>query len=292
VVNRTKGRAFAGLVLAATFLGVSPILVRVSLVGPIATAFWRLALALLPLVLLFGKSSRDGSVGTLPRTPGQHVAAAVPGVFLAADLTTWHISLHMTSVANSTLLTNMAPVLVTLASWLFLRQPVTRVFLAGLVLSIVGVVVLKGGPPVAGAGHLAGDVVAMGAACFYAGYLLFLGLARQRFPTMVVLLWSTVSAAVCTLPIALVFERSFVPSALVGWAILIALAWIVHVGGQGLITYSLAWLPTAFSSLTLLVQPVVAAILAWVLLGESLSGFQIAGGSIVIAGIAFARRGT
>ena len=60
---------------------------------------------------------------------------------------------------------------------------------------------------------------------------------------------------------------------------------------KGLDAFSMAWLPATFSSLTLLIQPVVAAMLAWVFLNEPLTVAQAAGGSIVIAGIVLARRG-
>ena len=287
------GRALSALVLGGIFLGCSPILVRLSQIGPIATAFWRLALALVPLVLLLGKSSRDDSAGTIPASLAEHLTAAMPGIFLAGDLVAWHISLHMTSVANSTLLANMAPIFVTLASWLFLRQRISRVFLAGLALSIAGVIVLNGASfSIGGASHVRGDAVALCAACFYAGYFVFLSRARNVFSTMVVMVWSTGAAAVCILPIALVFEPTFVPHLLAGWLILLGLGWLVHAGGQGLIAFSLAWLPATFSSLTLLIQPVVAAVLAWIILGERLSGSQMIGGSIVIAGILLAKRST
>jgi drug/metabolite transporter (DMT)-like permease len=105
------------------------------------------------------------------------------------------------------------------------------------------------------------------------------------------MLWSTVAAAVCILPVALVFEPAFVPTMVAGWAVVLALGWIVHAGGQGLVAFSMAWLPATFSSLTLLIQPVVAAVLAAMFLGEPLTVLQAAGGSIVIAGIVLARRG-
>ena len=277
--------------LGGVFLGCSPILVRVSYLGPIATAFWRLMLALIPLVLLFAKASRGGQVTRLPETAGDHLTAALPGIFLAGDLATWHISLHMTSVTNSTLLANMAPVIVTLVSWLFLRQKISRAFVAGLALSIAGVVVLnRAALSSGGDSHVRGDAVALGAACFYAGYFIVLSRARSRFSTAVVMLWSTAAAALCTLPLALVFEPAFVPHVLAGWLILLGLGWLVHAGGQGLVAFSLAWLPPMFSSLTLLIQPVVAAVLAALILGEPLTMAQVAGGSIVIAGIVLAQR--
>jgi len=285
------GRALAALVLGGIFLGCSPILVRLSYIGPIATAFWRLALAMLPLVALFIRHSRTGDAGRLPERTSEHLTAALPGIFLAGDLATWHISLHMTSVTNSTLLANMAPIFVTLASWLFLRHRISGAFLAGLALSIAGVVVLNGGTlSTVADSHLHGDAVALGAAAFYAGYFIMLSRARARFSTSVVMLWSTIAAAICVLPMALVFEPAFVPHLLAGWLILLGLGWLVHAGGQGLITFSLAWLPATFSSLTLLIQPVVAAVLARLVLGEPLGVSQIAGGSIVIAGILLARR--
>jgi len=288
VSGPAKGRALAALVVGGILLGCSPVLVRVSELGPVATAFWRLALALIPLSLLF---ARHGGGGSLPVTMSQHVTAALPGVFLAGDLATWHTSLHMTSVTNSTLLANMAPIFVTLASWLFLRERITGSFLAGLALSIVGVVVLNGRGLSGGAeSHLHGDAVAVCAAMFYAGYFVMLSRARGRFSTPVVMLWSTIAAAFCILPMALVFERAFVPYALAGWLILLGLGWLVHAGGQGLITFSLAWLPATFSSLTLLIQPVVATVLARIILDEPLGAVQIVGGSIVIAGILLARR--
>ena len=284
-------RALAALLLGGIFLGCSPILVRISQIGPIATAFWRLVLAMAPLAALFAGHRSGSGAGQLPATPVEHLTAALPGIFLAGDLVTWHISLHMTSITNSTLLANMAPIFVTLASWLFLREKITGAFLTGLALSIVGVVVLNGGGFSASVdSHLHGDAVAVGAAMFYAGYFVMLSRARSRFSTPVVMLWSTIAAAICILPMALVFERAFIPHAIAGWLILLGLGWLVHAGGQGLITFSLAWLPATFSSLTLLIQPVVAAVLARIILNEPLGVAQVAGGSIVIAGILLARR--
>jgi drug/metabolite transporter (DMT)-like permease len=289
VTAATQGRALSALVLGGICLGCSPILVRVSELGPIATAFWRSALALIPLAVGFGVS-REGSTRPLPRRWSDHATAALPGVLLAGDLITWHISIHLTSVTNSTLLANMAPVVVTLVTWVFLRRPPSRAFVLGLILSIAGVFVLNSGGSRADS-HWHGDAVALGAACFYAGYFVLLARARRVFSTGVVMLWSTVAAAVCILPIALVFEPAFVPTMAAGWAVVLALGWIVHAGGQGLVAFSMAWLPATFSSLTLLIQPVVAAVLAWLFLGEPLTIAQAAGGSIVIAGILLARRG-
>jgi drug/metabolite transporter (DMT)-like permease len=290
VRREASNRPLVALILGGIFIGFSPIFVRLSIVGPLTTAFWRLSLALIPLAGLFRLRSETDDQRKPPRLPAEHMLAALPGVFLAGDLAVWHVSLHLTSVANATLLANMAPIFVTLASWLVLRQRIRRAFVGGLALSLTGIIVLKGGVAGIAGGQVVGDVLALTASAFYAGYILVVGRAREKFQAGSIMLWSTISAAVCTLPLALTLEREFVPATLMGWAILCSLAWISQVAGQTFITYALGWLPAAFSSLTLLIQPVVAAIIAWVVLREPLSPSQIAGGLIVLAGIGIARR--
>jgi drug/metabolite transporter (DMT)-like permease len=277
------------LILGGAAIGGSPIFVRLSEVGPLATAFWRVALALIPLLIFsWAKPQRAES---RVASASDYAMLMLPGLFLASDLVLWHLALHMTSVANATLLANLAPVFVTLIGWLFLRARISALFLAGLVIAMAGIVTLKGGFAVLGNGDLRGDGLATAAAIFYAGYILVIGRLRNRFDTVRIMLWSTGAAAVCILPIALIAEGHLLPSTAFGWMIVIGLAFISHAGGQVAITYALAYLPAAFSSLTLLLQPVVAAILAWVLLGEAIGAMQAIGGAIVLAGILIARRG-
>jgi drug/metabolite transporter (DMT)-like permease len=84
----------------------------------------------------------------------------------------------------------------------------------------------------------------------------------------------------------------FFPQGLRGWLTLVGLAWVSQIAGQGLIAYSLAHLPAAFSSVGLLLQPVIAGLIAWALLGEPLVALQIAGGLMVLLGIWLARHGS
>ncbi|MFU0503595.1 DMT family transporter [Pseudaminobacter sp. NGMCC 1.201702] len=283
--------ALAALVLGAVMIGCSPIFVRVSEVGPLTTAFWRTGLAMLPLLAWLGASPAAAREDARPRRLADCFALVLPGLMLAGDLVAWHISLHMTSVANATLFANMAPIFVTLGGWLIFRTQITRVFLTGLALALAGIIILKGGPQTLGGGDIAGDMLAIGASVFYAGYILALGRLRSRYSTLTTMLWTTGSATIFMLPLALFFETGFWPVTLFGWTILLGLAWFTHAAGQGLIIFALAWLPPAFSSLTLLIQPVVATILAWALLSERIGFMQAAGGIVVLAGILLARKG-
>jgi drug/metabolite transporter (DMT)-like permease len=114
--------ALGALFLGATCIALSPIFVRLSEAGPTATAFWRVALAVPPLwLLLFMQKSQA------KRSPSWPLLLAA-GFAFAGDLAFWHTSIQLTSVANSTLLANLASLFVTLAAWVFLRQRPSRLF--------------------------------------------------------------------------------------------------------------------------------------------------------------------
>lgn len=286
---KDKRLPLLALLAGGMAIGGSPIFVRLSEVGPSATAFWRLALAMIPLTLYALVRQRSALV--LPRTLSDYVSLVFPGLFLAGDLICWHLSIHMTSIANATLLINLSPVFVTFGAWMLFRTPITRQFMLGLVVAVLGVMVLKSeGATGLGAGNWRGDVVAIIGAVFYAGYMLALGLARNRFETLQIMLWNTGVAALCILPVALLSEPVLFPPSAHGWALVAGLAMISHVGGQASIIYALAYLPTAFSSLTLLLQPVVASLLGVMLLNEHIGIQAVIGGAGVLAGILIARR--
>src|SRR5207244_2743550 len=82
-------------------------------------------------------------------------------------------------VANSTLLANLAPIFVTLAGWLFWRQAVTRLFLAGMAVAIVGMFVLVGPNFGVGGTRLLGDALGALTGAFYAGYMLAMKFALR-----------------------------------------------------------------------------------------------------------------
>ncbi|MGH7412112.1 MAG: EamA family transporter, partial [Candidatus Methylomirabilis sp.] len=99
-------------------------------------------------------------------------------------------------------------------------------------------------------------------------------------------------SSITLLPIALLSGEGLVAFTARGWAVLISLALLSQVAGQGLITYALAHLPAAFSSVGLLLQPAVAAALAWIILDEPVGLWQSLGGAVVLSGIVLARRGS
>ncbi len=292
--------------LLALFVGAfciasSAIWVRLSELGPVATAFWRVALA---LPLLWAWAARVSLPGHLEagRRFGWPLAAA--GVCFAGDLALWHGSIVLTSVANATLLANFAPVFVTLAVWLLSgRRPHAR-FLLALAVALAGTIVLVGSsigtvssapssgraPATEGTLRLIGDALGIGTAMFYAAYQLFVARVRSAVSTASVMAWSSLACAAVLLPVAVASGETLLPATLYGWTILAGLALASHVAGQSLIAHAIAHLTPTLASVGLLLQPVVAAVFAWQVLGEPVGALQVAGGTIVLAGIWLAIR--
>jgi drug/metabolite transporter (DMT)-like permease len=283
VPRRADARALAALLTGAVLIGFAPIFVRLTDVGLTACAFWRTLLALPLLALLMVRET--GGVRIKPGIGWLLLA----GVFFAGDLVFWHQSIHYSSVANATLITNLAPVFVTLASFLFFGERFRAVFVAGIVLAVAGAAVLMSNSLKHGEYSLRGDLMALVSAVFYAGYILGVSRARQRYGAMEVMFWATSASMLLLLVIALVLGENFWPQSLRGWWVLIGLALLSHVAGQGLIAWALAHLSASFSAVGLLVQPVAAAIFAWLLLAEPFGVMQAIGGAIVLAGIVTCR---
>lgn len=285
--TRRKTLAFVALLTGAAAIAFAPIFVRLADTGPTASAFWRMALAVAPLWLWLRLSARSEGAAPLAWKP-----LITAGLCFAGDLGAWHVSLLYTSVANSTLEANLAPIFVTLGVWVLFRQRVSRQFLVALALTLVGAVLLIGPNFALGGRALVGDALGVLTAVFYAGYMLAIKAASERTSTAGIMAISTGVGAVALLPYAFATSDVFLPQSANGWLVLIGLALIPHVAGQSLIAWGFAHLPAAFSSVSLLLQPVLAAIYAWALLGEVLGPMQMLGGAVVLAGIYLAKRGS
>lgn len=284
-----RAPALFALFAGATCIALSPIWVRVSEVGPTASAFWRVALAVPLLWSALALAPTALTAAPRPRWP----LLAAAGLAFAGDLAFWHWSIQFTSVANSTLLANLASIFVTLAAWLLWRQKPSGQFLVGLALALAGVGLLVRASLGFSSSALLGDALGVVTAMFYAWYLLSVkGLRDRGAATLHLMAVTTTLTAMILCPVALAAGEVMLPASATGWLVLLGLAWISHAAGQGMIAYALAHLPAGFSSVGLLFQPVMAAIFAWVLLGEPLVALQVAGGAVVLAGIYLASRGS
>ena len=293
VVNdRRARRAFLALLAGAAGIALAPIFVRLSEVGPLPTAFWRTALAAPVLAALVPFLPSETDRVRRPRSRRALFGFALAGALFAGDLGCWHLSIVYTSVANATLLANLAPVFVTLFSFLIFGTRFSRLFLAGMVLSLAGSAMLMGDSAGLGGRHLAGDVLGVITALFYGGYFLAIARLRSAYGAATVITLTTPFTALCLVPAVLLAGGDWLPHSLYGWSVLLGVALVSQCLGQGLIAYAFAHLPPAFGSISLLLQPVLAALFAWQLFGEAVVGLQAAGMVLVLAGVVMARQGS
>lgn len=282
-----RGSAVAALLAGAVAIASSALFVKVSEAGPVATGFWRVALAL-PFLWAWAFVEQRGTLADAFAQNRRLMVAA--GLFFAGDLAVWHWSIVLTTVANATLLANLAPIFVTLAAWLLFGRRPSLLFIAGLAAALAGTATLLGGDFRLGGSAVLGDFLGVVTAMFYAAYQLAVTRLRARVATSSLMAWSGIIMAAALLPVALASGEEILPLTATGWLKLIGLALIAQVAGQSLIAYAMAHLPPTFSSVGLLLQPVMAAVFAWILLGEALGAYEIAGGVVVLAGILIAHQ--
>ncbi|QQQ17861.1 DMT family transporter [Brevundimonas vitis] len=286
-VSSLSPRAMALIVLigAACVLGLAPILVRLTETGPAAAGFWRFAFAV-PLLLLV--TARPGAEGT--GRPGRW--AALAGLFFVLDLSFWHYGIVMTSVANATVLCNLTPVVVTLFAWLAFRDRPGRLFLLSLALALGGAFAMAAGADGGqGTNPLLGDLFSLSVAVWYSGYFLAVKAARRTMSASRVMLWSTGIGTPLLLMVALVLGENILPAGPGGWMACIALG-VMHVVGQGGVAWALGRLPAGITAVTILIQPVVAAGLSWLVFAETMTPIQMLGGAVVLAAVVLAQWST
>ena len=286
------------LLIGATFIGTSPILVNLSELPPVSSAFWRVALALPALYLWSvwegrmpqrGERPQRGRSKEKPKSWRAEIRFVQPGLWFGADLLFWHLALFYTTVITATLFANLAPLVVVAATFLFLREPLQRQTLAGVVVAVGGLSVFLGqqeeGVFFVGFGELFGLLTAV----VYAGYMLSMRVLRETVPAGTLMFRSTVVSCGVLLLLVLGSGLPILPKSFEEWSVLVTLALLAHVGGQGLVAVALGHLPTAFVSLAVLVQVVVAGFLGWILLDQPVGLWQVAGGGLILCGIFLAR---
>ena len=283
------------LAFGAFAIGFAPVFAAFALkpeyggFGPASIGFYRIlfALPLMWLVLWITPSKSDSLSKSQKRPIG---LLALSGVFFAIDLVSWHWSIKYTSIANATLLANFAPLWVTLwARHLFGEKIHTRFFIA-LGIAIIGATILMRTSFQLKPEQLLGDLLSLLTAISYGSYMLTVKKLRETCPPQQIMAWSGLFAVPIMFFAALISGESMISPQLNGWAILIGLALISHFAGQSLIAYAFGHLPASLTSLNLLLQPVFAAALGWLLLSQAMVGKQMIGAIIILSALTIANR--
>jgi drug/metabolite transporter (DMT)-like permease len=287
-----KGRSAAAadrnpLVLAglgAACISASAILVKLADVGTATAAFYRCLLALPVLASVAVLERRRHG----PRGLASHRGAYAAGLFLAVDLVLWNHAIAEVGAGIATVLGNLQVLFVTFIAWLLLRERPHRTVLVALPVVMGGVVMVSGlvGGSMAGIHPLPGIGYGFATSAAYAAFLLIMRRASAGTPHVAgPLAEATAAAAAGALLLGVTFGGLQLqpgwPS--FGWLLLLSLT--SQTIGWLLITSSLPRLPAAISSLTLLLQPAAAMVLAAAVLRERPSLIQVAGAVVVCCGV-------
>jgi drug/metabolite transporter (DMT)-like permease len=277
--------AVAG-VAGALMIAMSAPLVRLSAVAPSTSAAFRCLYALPVLGILALRERRRYG----PRPRADRMAAMTAGLFFVGDLTLWHHAIDLVGAGLATVLANVQVVVVGLVAWLLLGERPSSRAVAAVPLVLVGVVFIAG---LSGGGYgaspVTGTVLGVLTAFAYSGFILCLrrGNADRRRPAGPLFEATAVGAVGTVLVGALLGGIDLVPAwPAHGWLLLLALnsqvlAWL-------LISVSLPRLPALATSILLLIQPVGSVVVGMTLLDEQPSALQLAGVSLVLAGVALA----
>lgn len=272
--TRAARFAFALLMLGNVALAFGPWLVRLAEsdggVGPIAAAFWRLAIAA-PLILALTRATRQ-PIGRMPLRLWAIVALA--GLLFAADLALWHAGILVTKMANATLFGNVSALLFPLYGFWAARALPSRAQGFAMLLATFGLGLLLGRSYELSAQNLVGDLLCLSAGVFYCLYLIAVDRARGRLKPWPLLALSTAGGVLPLLLFAHLFGENIWPA---DWTALIVLAVASQVIGQGLIIFAMGHVTPLVVGLCLLSQPIVAATVGWLAYGERMGALDLIG---------------
>lgn len=213
------------------------------------------------------------------------------GLALALHFVSWIASLSLTTVASSVVLVTINPLFVALASHFILRERISRLTVVGIALAVVGSILVGYGDIALSGWALLGDFLALvGALCASTYFLLGRSL-RQRLPILAYIWPVYTASALILLLICLLSGQPLSGYTAESYLLLLLLALGPQLLGHSALNYALGKLSATFVTVAVLGEPLGAAVLAFLLLGEVPPATSLFGGVLILVGIALAGRG-
>jgi drug/metabolite transporter (DMT)-like permease len=277
---------FLMLALGATLIGFAPIFVKWSDLSPAAITFWRMLLAL-PLLTGFNYVINK-KIFFRVKSKKTIFYTALASLAFTTDLTLWHYSMNITSVANATIIVNSAPIFVALLAFIFYKELPAKGFGKSFLITYVGIIGLIIFSNNYANGKIFGDLLCMIAAIFYAVYLLIISKLNKE-TSLNIIFYTTFFCCLFSLVPIMINSKSFIPISNFEWINMFLMAFLCQFGGQFLITFGIGKISASNGSIGLLMQPLTATLLAALIFSEILNLMQIVFVFITFAGIYLAR---
>ena len=286
VQDKVQGRlALPAVAVGVLAVSAAAILIRLAEAPAVAVAFWRCALGaaiLLPPAIVRREE--------FPRGRTLYVGMA-SGVALGAHFGFWISSLDYTSVAASVVLVSTQPVFVAILAYLLFGERTSPLSFAGILVALAGTAVIAGDGSV-GSAAILGNVLALVGAATVAVYVL-IG-RSSRTGGVGVLPYSIVvysAAAITLLGATLLLDTRLWGYSGETWLWLLAITIGPQIIGHTVFNWALRYVEASIISGTILAEPVVSALLAWLILAEKPGLQTILGGAVVLAGLFLLLRG-
>ena len=275
--------AFAALVAGNVAIAFGPLLVRYADSGPIATGFWRLALAT-PFLLLVGyKFGFRLSAVSRPTL----TLVILAGLFFGSDIILWHIGIFQTKLGNATLFANCASLLLVIYGVIVARKMPSRWESIAVLFAFVGAALLMGQSLELSPRHFMGDILSLAAGLAYTVYLLLMMKVRQNTESWGALGMASAVASVVLLGAAFIADEQIIPTT---WWPVVVLAFSSQFFGQGCLTYALPHFSPLVIGLALLLQPALSAAAGWLAFGETLTALDFTGSALVMIALVLVRK--
>jgi drug/metabolite transporter (DMT)-like permease len=265
-------------------LAFGPWFVRLTDVGPVAAGFWRIAIAA-PILLALAFAGRSKPFAG---AKGLWLAIVLGGTAFAADLATWHVGIHQTTLANATLFGNSATLMFPIYGFFVMRSWPSRTQGVALALAAAGAALLLGRSFQLSAENLRGDLLCLLAGTLYTVYFVLMAKVRAVLAPLPTLALSTLASLLPLLIAALLLGEKIWPG---HWGVLVGLALASQVLGQGLMIYAIGHLSPLIVGIGLLSQPVVAGVVGWIVYDERLGAADFLGAILVAIALVLVRSG-
>jgi drug/metabolite transporter (DMT)-like permease len=269
------------LIFATFAVSWAAIFIKLSGAGPLANAYFRMAIASMVLIIPFMPKSRQ--LANLNRREKYFLLFS--GVMLAFHFITWITSLYHTTISNSVMLVATSPIFVLILDYLVHKQrPQKRAF-AGILIAIIGVAAISGGDIELGRKQLYGNILALAGAVFVAIYFVIGRSLRGKIDNICYITPVYSVAAVVILTAALANGDNLVDFPAKTWLYFGLLALVPMLMGHSLYNWLLKYVPTYKVSTITLGEPIGATILAIIIFNEIPELSTIIGGALILGGI-------
>jgi drug/metabolite transporter (DMT)-like permease len=272
---RTWGAlAVVGLVIA---FSLSSTLVKRADSSGVLLAFWRMATVSVVWNVYL--------LCTRRRLTMRHVRQAfLPGIFLGLNLATFFAGVTHNSVVNAALIGSLSPLLIVpLGAWLFSERNNPRALLFAVVaFAGVGIVLLNAPPE--GDASIRGNIFAVLALFLWTAYVVSTRHFRRDMDVATFMATVSPIAALAVLPLAIANGDVFGLSR-TGWTYMLLLAFLIGVAGHGMMVLAQRTIQIGTIGIAQVVQPALAVVWAFLLLGERIRSWQAVGVAIGLSGL-------